>query len=378
MPKTIAIESHLVTRLLTADKILQLGKWLKTAGYEPIFVCWDEHAGPIFTKAGLPHLTLSIEKEPVDTIAAAQQLVAELNTPVFSHPTVPPPTWGELIAYDDFLGTAQGYKISGAASLKPDLLLTPLPGAESNTPEDSIFSLAMWRFCRQNHIPRLGIEGLAIKNDARLNQWPVDLLLTKDDPRTLTHINEITPQALRMNTSLRYVMSISQSPMMDQFIALAEPEMRAQFGASCHFLYLPFHISFKSSTVSMLEALTPYLSLLHEANFKLLISCDASGWRRNLSERDMIRVGLQRWLDQWPGRWLLVEGVPYIMLALLSDAVLASYESGMTEEAQRWGIPIVRPGHEQEVSNLACGISLAEAAAWLLTPPQEEEKKEAA
>lgn len=378
MAQTVAIEAHFVTRMLTADKIIQLGKWLKAADYDPVYVCWDEHSGPLYQKAGLPALTLTIEKESVDVIGAAQKLVAELNTPIIQHPTVPPPTWGELLGYDDFLGTAQGYKIGGAASLKPDLVLTPIPGAESNTPEDSVIALAMWRFCQQNHIPRLGLEGLAIDNDARLNKWPVDLLLTKSDPRAISHVEEIAPQSLRMNASLRYIMSIAQSPMLDQFVTLAEPEMRKQFGAAgVRFLYLPFHISFKAHVITMLEALIPYLPLLHEANFKLLLSCDSSGWRRNLSEREMVRIGLQRWLNQWPNRWLLVEGVPYVMLALMSDALLAPYESGLTEEVQRWGIPIIRPGQEQQVTNLACGISLTEAVAWLLNP-QEEKKLEAA
>lgn len=380
MAQTVAIEAHFVTRMLTADKILQLGKWLKAADYDPVYVCWDEHSGPVYQKAVMPALTLTIEKESVDVIGAAQKLVAELNTPIFHNLTkgihVPSPTWGELIGYDDFLGTAQGYKIGGAASLKPDLVVTPVPGAESNTPEDSIFSLAMWRFCQQNHIPRLGIEGLAIQNDARLNKWPVDLLLTKNDPRNIPHVDEWAPQALRQNASLRYVMSIAQSPMLDQFVSIAEPEMRKQFGSpGVRFLYLPFHISFKAQVIAMLEALTPYLPMLHEANFKLLLSCDSAGWRRNLNERDMVRIGLQRWLDQWPGRWLLIEGVPYVMLALMADALLAPYESGLTEEAQRWGIPIIRPGQEQQVTNLACGISLTEAVAWLLNP-QEEKRQE--
>jgi hypothetical protein len=122
----------------------------------------------------------------------------------------------------------------------------------------------------------------------------------------------------------------------------------------------------------MLDRIAPYAADLLGAGFRLVVSVQGDSWRRNLRERDMVTVGLRRWLDIFPG-WAVVEGVPHVYAALIADAVLAPYESALMEQCEKWGIDVIRPRNVAQLSNLACGISLPQAVAWALTPGEEKE-----
>jgi hypothetical protein len=368
--KTIAIVAPLVDRASTLDKFHWLGTFLQRDGFDPVFVCHDKDTAELFRSHTLPYLNVTLEKQTVDVLGAMAAFVKQVDRPFLAGG----PTWGEVMGYDDFLGCCQAYKISGAESLKPDCVVTCIPGAESQTPEDALLSLATWRFCADNHIPRIGLEMSSLANDCRLIQWPADLLLTKRDPRGNPRISWIAPQAYRQTRSLRYVLSIEQSPLMEDFLK-QEHTLRAKLGPpGTRFLFLPFHLSFKANCCRILDAIAPYAKELLEANFKLVVSVQADSWRRNLHEREMVTIGMRRWLDVMPG-WAVTEGAPALFLALLADAVLAPYESPLTEQCEKWDTDLIRFGNLPELGNLACGISLSQAVGWAT---QEAEKKEAA
>lgn len=372
MPKkTIAVACPYVDHKLTAGKIRWLATWLQQAGYDPLLLGWDDELPAVAGPGQLPLLKLSVTHATVDPIAASQEFVALLTQRITDDPDSP--TWGQMLGFDDFLGMAHGYVLNGADSLRPDAVVTTIPGSESQTPEDSIVALALWRFCTQNKIPRIGVECSSLVNDLRLLQWPVDVLLTKDDPRTEPRTAEIAPQCFQMPVTHRYALSLSSDPLIDEFLK-EEHQLRQRFGPpGTRFLFMPFHLAFKERFVRMLDATAPHAAALKAAGYSLLIAIDPNSFRRNLTEHDIVNVGLRRWLEPWAGHIVIVGGCLGTWLALLSDAVLACVETGLTEQCERWRQPVIRHGEEHRLADLACGISVAEAVAWTLGERKAEQ-----
>jgi hypothetical protein len=369
---SVALVANYVTRLSVQDKLPLLATPLTKAGYDVLYLCWHEACGPLYHKAAIPSLSLTFTKQPFDVLPVVPAFVKYLSRPVLHDPDTPAPTWGELLGYDDFIGCAQSHKIGGAAALRPDLVIAPVAGAESSTPEDAMLDLAVYRFCTQNHIPRIALECNSLTNDLRLTQWPADILLTKDDPRDRDY-SWIAPQTYRMDTPTRYALSLGQEKIFDDFFA-AEPMLRDTFGGpGTHYVHLAFHIGYKANFASMVQAIQPYIPVLKEAGFKLLISFTPDHYRKNINEQQMIGIGLRRWLNDWGDSCIIIGGFAHAVLAILADAVLAPNESVVTEFARRWGIPVIRPGEEQKLEDLAVGVSLPEIVSWVLKPAEEKQ-----
>lgn len=375
MPHTIAIVAHYVDRLYTGPKYLWLARWLKAAGYDPLFLAWDE--GALTALKEFPLLRITCEKQPVDVLTAGQEFVKLLSRPLVEHAPIPSPTLGELLGMDDFLGSAQAWRLGGADALRPHAVVCTIPGIETQTPEDATLALALYRFCKDNHIPRIGIEISPLINDQKLVQWPVDVLLTKADPRNgdgalQPHIAAIATHAFPLPVAHRYCLRIGHVDEIEDFLK-AEQELRSKLGPpGSRFLLLPFHLGFKDNVVRLLEGMISHVPALIEAGFRLLIACDPNGWRRTVSEKDMIRIGLQRWLAHWPDHWAIIEGCPNTFLALASDAVLAPCHSVLSEWCEQLGQTVIYAGQEERLADLACHVSVAEAVAWMLNDKKDE------
>lgn len=377
--QTVAVYTSHADFINTAGKNVWLGLWLKQAGYEVIMLCWDDGNAKNFSDHKLPYVMLKVEEKSADLNAIALELDSLLNIPAVEGTRIPAPTIGRLLAYDDFLGCGRVYALDGAGAIRFDCLVSTMPPAEFTVKEDSLLSLQLWRYVTHHHIPNIGIECSPLDNDTLLTQWPVDLLLTKQDPRlpesegwkTHPRYDRIAPEVFQMNRATRYALSLSHDPISEELYKNHKIMLEGQlqnFGA--RFLYLPFHLSYKERAIELLNNLEPYREDLMDSGFALVLSCDSRQYRRLLTEQDMVNVGLLRWLDPWrrgeQKRFAVVEGPPMLWLMDMASAILAPCESLATEWARQWGVPIVRPGEEVKIADLSLGTSVVEAVKWAL------------
>lgn len=181
--KTVAVFTSHADYINTGGKNVWLGLFLKQAGYDVMMLCWDEPNAQNFAAHKLPHVRLTIEEKTGDLHASAMELDKLLDTPIVEHSTIPAPTLGRLIAFDDFLGCARIWSLNGEGAIRFDCLVSTMLPAEFTVGEDAIMGLQLWRYATHHRIPHIGVECSPLDNDTRLQQWPVDMLLTKGDPR---------------------------------------------------------------------------------------------------------------------------------------------------------------------------------------------------
>jgi hypothetical protein len=356
-----------VDHLVVGSKFTIVASWLQAAGYEPLFVATHPDVVAPIKQAGYPVILLELQSKDMDLIPAAKDFVAHMQTPITGpRNAVIAPTLGELIGYDDFLGGAHAYRIAGADAFRADAIISPIRGAESQTPPDSALALQMWRYCRANRIPHIGIEISPLEHQPiRLEQWPVDVLLTHNDPRTYSHLP--APLAFRMPVSHRHVFSLSTDATMAQFVQEQEPRLRAHLGGpNSRYLFFPFHLAFKSRWIAMLQALNTRAEKLQAQHVRLVIPVDRSNHRRNYTEHDMIVTGCAQWLKPWEGHLALIEQAGHIPLGLLSEAVCACFESAMLPLCEAAGQPVIRPGQEDTLDDLSYSITIPQAVAYAL------------
>lgn len=370
---TILLVVPQAERVITGRKFLYIGKLLQVAGYDPLVLCWDTETVSTCQEAQLPCVQVAIPDVDINVIAAARQLVENMTAPLtHAEGGIEVPTLGELYGYDDFLGVGKGAVIQGAGMLHPAAAIGPILGSEIPIAEDQWLSLMTWRFCRRNKIPSVGLQIASLRNELRLTHWPVDLLLTKTDPRTGDY-SHIAPLTMKQDTLTRYMCSPGIQPDIDTYLTRELPQWRTSFATpGKRFLYMPFHLGYKERCIALLRGVNGYIKELQEANFELLISFDPDSHRRLLSEEDMIRVGLSRWLAPWRGKSHLIARVPQWSLALIADAVLLPCHSPLEEDlCVRNGITTISPGEEHELTNLALGTSPVDAVAYLLEQQKE-------
>lgn len=323
------------------------------------------------------------ETGTADIHAQAQALEQLLTCPAIEGTRVKAPSLGSLLAWDDFLGCARQWNITGLESIQIEACVTTLASQEMAIAEDIELGLTLWRHMKTHHVPQVALECSPICNDLQLTQWPVDMLLTKGDPRmpgddgyvTQERYLRIAPEVFQMARSHRYILSISHEPALEQFYESQQIPLRAQLLGS-RFLFLPFHLSYKERCIEMLQHLQQHPFLMQEllaADFSLLIACDSRQTRRTLTERDIIEVGLKPWLAPWSQhgrpRFFVLDGAPQLWLMDMAQAILAPCETVGIEWARRWDVPIISPGQEEQLLHLSLGASLVEAVRWLLENP---------
>lgn len=366
MTRTIAVAVPTIDRLFTEGKILAVGDWLALAGYDPLFILADEDSEKIAREQNRAYLRPALSRLSFNNIAEAQVCQPLLSAPLFPDSAVPSPTWGDLILFDDYLGGAQAWKLTGADALRPDALITPLPRSEACTEEDAQLALALWRFRTQNKIPTIGLEVAPLSHDLQLTQYPVDFLLTKSAPDTI-ETTHVAPTVFRLPVGHRYVLRPGRDSLMDTFLA-NEASLRANLGPpNARYLHLPFHLGFKADIIYQLERMKPYIPALLEADFYLLVSGTTSNVRRGLTEIDIIKEGVSRWYAAWPEeRRRIMVDPPIYFCALLAEAVLTPYSSSLQELLTLYGHDTVKLGEEAKLDNLNCSVTIVQALDHLL------------
>jgi hypothetical protein len=367
-PPVVALMVPQVDAYYTEGKIFFFAKHLKEEGFSPLIVIWDDNSEQGAKGSECPYLKLRMSPVSVDVTQEAKKALAILSNPVVPpNGPVPPPTWGDLIVLDDYLGGAVARDISGAEGLNPSAIVTTIPGAENSTQEDSIFSLSIWRFARANNIPLVTLNASSLRNDLRMIRYPADMALTKGDPRSIPHYEKLAKQVFSLPTAHWYCLRPGKDPVLESFL-LQEKQLRAQAGPpNARFLHVPFSIGFKSYLYRQLDAAKPYFKELLDHNFYLLFTCSSGVYRRGLTEKDVIMKGAYRFLGDWPlSRVVVVENAPVFMCSLISEAVLAPFHSAYTEMLGLWGHPLIFPGEEHKIGNLSCSVSVGQAVRFLL------------
>ena len=378
--KTIGVVIPSAERSFTSDKIGWLAKWCQTAGFTPVILHTDTNTAAMADRAKMIHISCQIHREGFDVFATAPHFIQALNRPLAVSPNkeIPCPTLGELIGFDDFFGISPSYRLEGGSTLAAAAVVLPIPGSEMPIDNDDVLTLMVWRWCLNHHIPIVGVEVASLRNPLFLRHYPVDVLLTKNDPRPFEkqlHEYGMTGPCVRMALSHRYVCSAGINQEMEMFIAGDEPRLRQSIPVppGAHLLYLPFHLGYKERCTSLLENMVPFVPTLLEAGFHLMISVDPTNTRRLLTEEAIVRQGFQRWLTDWPPDRVHIVDIhqaSMVSFVALSDAVLAPCASPATEWADRWGVTVVLPGEEAKLNHLAVGLTLPETLSWML---QKEE-----
>lgn len=357
---------------ITEYKLLCLYPMLHKAGFDPVIVVWNEEADKEVTKKGLPHLFLRVQELPkFDKIKEAQGFRGLLKGEMVSDHR-DSPSWGDLLAFDDFLGAAHGYEILGLGALNPAAVITTYPGMETSTDEDEHVRMAFWRTCKAVGVPILALECQRVDAVHKISRQKADFLLTKRsyDKKLL---DDLATVHFRMPPAHRYYLSIMRDPILEQFLE-KEVEIRAglKWSVGTYFLFAPFHLYYVDEFVQMLKRLGKISAQLKEANVKLVMHC-GTAHRRGLKEADMIKEGLERWWSPF-GDLCLMEGGGVSQWMMVAEAMLLPYLNSTLEEmAERWHIPVVRPGEEHKLVDMELTVSPIEALGWLLLA--EKQKK---
>lgn len=422
---SVAVFASHADHMNTGGKNAWVGRWLQQAGYDVLMLCGDEANAGNFQKLKLPYCKLAVEEKTIDLMRVAAEVDALLTTPITTGTVTPPPTLGRMLAFDDLLGCGRQWVVNGAGAVAFDCLVSTMLPSELTIGEDAILGLQLWRYTTSRKIPHIAIECSPLANDTKLQQWPVDLLLTKCDPRlaaphptfflanterrdvndlremspgrviqlektsalswtpeTHPHYRDFAPEVYQMDRSCRYAHSLSTEPLLEDLYAHQKTQLMVQlhtFGA--RFLYLPFHLSYKERVIELLTNLEEYREDLLDNGFALVLSCDSRQHRRMLTEQMMVNEGLLRWLNPWrrdgQKRFAVIEGPPQLWLMDMCQATLAPCESLATEWARQWRIPVILPGEESRLTDLSLGTSVVEAVQHMLDPEREVQEQAA-
>ena len=357
---------------MTQNKWLALVPMFQSAGYEALALVWDSGVAETASARQIPMLRAVMQETAFDKLAEAKSLHALLNRPIISGLTFKPydwPTWGDLLAFDDFIGASQWLQVSGLGAFRPDLFVTPFPGAESSTNEDEQMMLAVSRYARTIHAPLLALETQRLNCDLDISRTPVDCLLTK----CAYPADVLAPLAgatFKLPPAWRHVCSGGPDPDLEDFLQKeAGHRQQLNWEPGRSYVFLPFHVYYMEECARILAALGKLTELLERRNIEILVGCGFAH-RRNLTEKDLILEGLKRWIQGIP-KWSILEGGNTLGWALLSEVTLLPYpSSGIEDAARRWGLPLIRDAAaiSSYLVNLEPAVSPLSAAAWLLSP----------
>ena len=353
---------------MTQNKWLALTPMFAAASYEAVTLVWDDDIAKVAAARQTPVLRAILQDAAFDKLAEAKNLHALLDRPIAPVPGNAP-TWGDLLAFDDFIGAAQWWQASGLNTFKPDLFVIPFPGAESSTPEDEQMLLAVSRYAKIIHAPVLALESQRLDCTLAISRMPVDCLLTK----CAYPAHVLTPLAhavFTMPPAWRHVCTGGPDPDLEDFLQ-KETSYRQQlhWEPGRTYIFLPFHVYYIEECARMLAALGKCAEVLSARNIEVLVGCGFA-FRRNLTEKDMIFEGLKRWTQHIP-KWTVVEGGNTLAWVLLSEYILLPYpSSGIVDAALRWGLPVLPAAADiaHALTRLEPVVSPLSAVAWLLDP----------
>lgn len=355
----------------TQGKFLFHARSLQRAGLDVTVLCWTNGVEEGCRHLGLPCYRVRVQQVQVNRVEEARKAHALLNRKLEEKEGAP--TWGDLLAYDDIVGMATGFKLDGMGGFQPDILVGPTNGMEEATLDDEQMRLAIWRWARLNNIPQLGIELQTLDIPNRICTYPVDLLLTMKE-RKASHL---APVVFPLPPAYRYCNSFRNEPVIERFLE-QEEQQRKQLAwePGKYYLLFPFHIYYIDKCVKMLQELAPYAPQMQEAGIQLLFTCGKSTYRRGLYEQDIITQGLARWVAPF-GQFQVVAGGNLLDWVWLCEGILLPYPHSMAESFRGMGIRVIQPEQVKEVKDLTLYVRPQEAVAWLLNQRRGDAKEAA-
>lgn len=359
----VAFICPLASFVATEGKILSLAAFLTRDGFPTTVICWDEEIERGCKALALPYVRLSLVKKEIDRVKAAEGFFRLLG----DRGIVPggnAPTWGELLAFDDFYGLVTAVDIRGVESIAPSVAVLPLPGGESSTEEDEHMRVVLARWVAANKIPVLGIEVERLDHCYEIIRFPVDMaLLKRPYPR------EYAPLSFPLPPLYRHFCGHGRDPHIEQ-VALQEVDLRKALGwvPGRYYLVMLFHLYYIQETIQLLQELSPLWKEIGEAGVELVLCC-GNTHRRGLTEKEMLIQGLAPWLAGIPHH--IVENGNLLSLSLLSEGVLFSHRSSIEDVLQGWGVRTYHRGELAGLKDLVLSVRPQEALCYLLQPAEE-------
>ena len=317
----------------TRGKLLFLAKVLEKAGLDTHVLCWGAETAHVAGEKGLAVVRLQLDgKQWFDKIAEAKNVMGLLDWPISQGRDAP--TWGRLMALDDFIGAAQFWELKGAESWRPACVVMPIPGAEAGCPEDEHMYLSVVRYCQRNRVPLVGVEIQRLDHSLAITRWPCDAYLCK----SLDHKNY--PPSHLLRPAHRYYLGVLQDSAIEMFLEQEDVlRKKALLEPGEKFVLVPFHIyyihEFGMAVRQVAEAVKDVPGV------GVIVTCGES-WRRGLTEKDLVGKGCRRY---WQGlnRLRVIERADILALSLAAECTVMSFPlAPMEEVASKWGTRVVR------------------------------------
>jgi hypothetical protein len=322
----------------TEGKLLFVHQQLKEH-YDVVVMAWGQAAIQAARAKNMevvcPRVAVA-ERQP-DRVRMAQQAMALLDRPLQGKDS---PTWGRLIALDDYIGAAQLYDITGVGRLQPACVVKAVSCGESSTPTDEHMELAIARWTHQNKIPVVGLEVQSPAGPLRATRWEPSVWLRK----TTVGLHQSGPPQTLLHPAHRYYCAVWRDAMLEDYLE-HEASLRAELHVQDEqtLIYLPFHLYYIQECGEALAWLGKQKKVLTEAQARVVVGC-GDAFRRGLRERDIVGEGLKRFWEPLEGIDIL-EGVSVLRMVLLANTTILPYPLSVIEDAaRRWDVCLTRPG----------------------------------
>lgn len=288
---------------ITQGKFCFIAWQLQQVGHAVSVLTWIPEVVQRCQEREIPCMVPTVVQHTgLDVIAESKKLYAVLDRPIAKAEWTP--TFGQLLAFDDFIGGAQSWRIQGVESWQPEVLVQPNHGSESGHPQDEQVELTLWRWSQRNHIPTIGVEVECAAGPYELTDYP---------PTRFLRQAQLPP-------AHRHYCRPAQDPQLEEFLS-QEQSLRKKFnlpeGTSA--IIVPFSIYHMHEFIKTMQALGEWKKQMRwDGEVLIPVGPDH---RRGWTEKDLVVQGCRRW---WAAleKVHVIEGVPLLTLALLADGVL--------------------------------------------------------
>lgn len=293
---------------------------LRQAGHDVVTLAWDAAAIAHLQERREPLLIPRLTNYDHHMVEESKRLHALLTKQIVEVEGAP--TWGSLLAFDDFIGGAQAWNIEGLGSWTPDILVGATHGAESSTPEDEVMLLNLWRWATISNIPQIALEVQA-DGPLEISNYPVQYRLNRD----------------RMPPVHRHYCLPWADPFMETAL-VQEQEIKRALEAPGEIIVVPFHLYYLQECMDALKELGEWKK--QEQWEGMVVVPVGRNFRRKYGEQDIVIEGCKRW-------WRDLEQIQVVanfdaqQIMAVSDGVFAKYDvAAVSELHRRYGVPLWR------------------------------------